>query len=386
MGGRINYFLFNKKSDYVRGFLQNMSVDKNGICVKENTNKIGVFISRLLDSQEVEMEWHRMLIREKGDGRTSFRLSVYAGNERTFLYDNQETDLEEFIRREDISPEKKKQYLSPWLQKQTVGSRDALLHEVRGRYLWFMIETYAQPGLYMLCDIQIYFPKQTWMEYLPEIYKKEDTESFLERYLGIFQTIYEDFNEQIRAVPWHLDMDTAQDEYLTWLSGLLGIEESYIWSKGQLRYLIRNAVSLYKGRGTRQGIMHFVELYTGESPFIVEYYQQRFFQNDRRYFEKLNRLYGSDAYTFTILVKEDAIDSLRQKKTLMKIIEDVKPAHMECNLVLLKPYLFLDRHSYLGINSVLGSYTRMVLDGHRAIPFAVLEQGKGKGTHNHEKF
>jgi len=51
-----------------------------------------------------------------------------------------------------------------------------------------------------------------------------------------------------------------------------------------------------------------------------------------------------------------------------------KPAHMECRIVALKPYIFLGQHSYLGINSVLGQYKAFQLDGLCAVPFSIVAE------------
>lgn len=378
MNNRLKYFIFNKESDYKRGYLQNMEVFENGICPKENSQKKGIFISRILDSHQVEMSWHRLRIRGDEKQQAAFRLSIYAGNEKSFIFRNHEIDLADFIKRDDLPLEEKQQCLSPWLQQQMSGQDDVLLHEVKGRYLWFMVEMYWQQDIKGLFDIQIFFPGHTWMEYLPEIYQQEDKDSFLERYLGIFQTIYEDFNEEIYEVQKKLDIETAQGDYLMWLAGWMGIEDSYIWSEKQLRQLLYKGVSLYKRRGTRQGIIDFVTLYTGESPFIVENHQLQYFKKDGRRFEQMKRLYGSDAYSFTVLVREEVIASLKKQKTLIKIIEDIKPAQMEWRLVILKPYLFTGRYSYTGINSILGKYASMALDGHVAVSFAVLEERRNQ--------
>lgn len=374
MNGRPKYFIFNKESDYRRGYLQNMTVERNGISAEKSSKKKGVFLSRILDSQEIEMNWHRLCIRGNEKQQTAFRLSVYAGNQKSFVFQGEETDLEEFICRKDVPLEEKLQCLLPWLQKQAVGQDDILLHEVKGRYLWFLVEMYWQHDMEKLYDIQVYFPKQSWIEYLPEVYQKEDKDSFLERYLGIFQTIYEDFNEEIWQVPQKLDMELVQGEYLIWLAEWLDIGESYIWSEEQLRRLLKHGVSLYKRRGTRQGIIDFVTLYTGEPPFIVENHQFKYLKKGRAYLEKMQRLYGSDPYSFTILVREEVLDSLWQQKTLIKIVEDIKPVQMDWQLVIIKPYIFVDQYSYIGINSVLGKYSVMVLDGHSAIPFVVLQE------------
>ena len=78
---------------------------------------------------------------------------------------------------------------------------DVLLHQVKGRYLWFKVILAGQKGREPeISRMQIYFPKDTWLKYLPEVYQNDvESASFLERYLAIFQSVYEDMTKRIRA-------------------------------------------------------------------------------------------------------------------------------------------------------------------------------------------
>ncbi|MFG6384519.1 MAG: hypothetical protein K1V96_09735, partial [Lachnospiraceae bacterium] len=51
--------------------------------------------------------------------------------------------------------------------------------------------------------------------------------------------------------------------------------------------------------------------------------------------------------------------------------EDMKPAHIEIHLIILKPYIYLNKNVYIGVNSVLGTYQVANLDGIAAIPSVV---------------
>ena len=44
-------------------------------------------------------------------------------------------------------------------------------------------------------------------------------------------------------------------------------------------------------------------------------------------------------------------------------------------LTVLKPYIFLNGHSYLGVNSVLGRYQAAALNGRSMVPFLSLGEG-----------
>lgn len=367
---RLGYFVFNKISDYRRGYLQNMELVDSGIRPGQQAGK-AAFISRVMDSREQQTVWHRMRI-HMGEVDTVFRLSVYATDEAFLRWQGEKVSLERFIHRTDITLEKKTETLAPLLQKKATGTDDVLLHEVKGRYLFFIIEMYRQQGDGTLSDIWISFPAYTWMRYLPEIYQSEDRQGFLERYLGIFQTMYEDLEEKIRMSADQFDMDTASAGDLQALAQWLDITETYVWSESQMRRLLKNAVSLYKRRGTRQGIIDFVALYTGEKPFLVEQHQLGRFRRNERLARTYERLYGKDPYTFTLMVRAETVPALWQQRALAGIMEEVKPAQMEMNLIVLKPYIFMDQYSYLGINSVLGRYTGLSLDGHSAVSFTVL--------------
>ncbi len=375
MESRRKYFIFNKESDYRRGYLWNMEVLENGIRVQQDIQGKGIFVSRILDSRQTEMHWHRLRFRGNEQQLAAIRLSIYAGNQRRFMFKGRDMDLEDFIRCGEVLWEEKLRCMNPWLQKQETGQDEMLLHEVRGRYLWFVVEMYPQQGMDGIHDIQVFFPGQSWIEYLPEIYQKEDKDTFLERYLGIFQTVYEDLDEEIRQASSRFDLEAAQGEDLIGLARWLGIENSYIWPEKKLRLLLGNGVSLYQRRGTRQGMIDFITLYMGEPPFLVENHRLQYFRKDRRRYERLLRLYGSEAYSFTVLVREEAAGTPGKQKALVQLIEEIKPVHMEWRLVILKPFLFADRYSYLGINSVLGKYRSLALDGHSVVSFTVLEGG-----------
>ena len=374
------YFIFNKPSDYRRGYLHQMTADTLGIGAQEAVRGRAVFISGVLDSREPEMMWHRRELKGNETGGAVFRLSVYTSNEPDFIYEKQKTEWADFISRGDISVEEKLRCMAPCLKKQADNADDMLLHEVKGRYLWLVIEMYRQQKEIRLRDIRLSFPGQSWMQYLPEIYQQEDYGGmFLQRYLGIFQTLYEDMGEKIRRSASLFDMETTERKFLDWLAQWLAIDESYIWSEQQLRCLLAEGITLYKRRGTRQGIMDFVALYTGEEPFVLENHQLQYFRSDRERLDRLQKLYGSNPYSFVVLVREQVLPSLQKQRTLHRIIEAVKPVQTEFHLIILKPYLFLGGHSYLGINSVLGRYTDMVLDGHSALSFTTLGSNRNGG-------
>lgn len=58
------------------------------------------------------------------------------------------------------------------LAKEIRGDEDVLLFDVRGRYLWFLLETGGPAGDFDgIREIRIDFPKQSWISWLPEVYQ-----------------------------------------------------------------------------------------------------------------------------------------------------------------------------------------------------------------------
>lgn len=371
---RLKYFLFHKALDYKRCFLQNMCYENGKLIASTHKMEQKSFlISRVLDSRETDMEWHRMFLQLDNHGDASYDITIYAANSIKRTIEDKESNLEDVIFDTNMDILQKKKIFRPYLQKTVRNTEDILLHEIKGRYLWFLIEVRLQTKQEIEFDrIQIYFPRQSWISYLPEVYQSEDKNMFMERFLAIYQTMHEELNNEIKNIPYLIDVENAEQEFLLWLAQWLDIAESYVWSKEQLRNLLKNAVRLYKMRGTCQAVREFIMLYTnGVEPYIVENFRIEQYKNKSNKV-LMERLYGNNPYQFQVIVKEENVPTIREYQTLTKIIDEVKPAYMELQLVVLKPYIFLDQHTYIGINTVLGEYRNLSLDGASMLSFSVL--------------
>ena len=370
------YFIWNKLSDFVRGSHYNMDASSSGIQLADIQQEEGYYYSRLLDSREKQMQWHRLLIEGDTISESSVRFWIYTSEHPTISYGDKELDLDTLLTDETISEKEKQTILQPYCVRILDNPKDCLLHDVQGRYLWFRIRFVTQSGHSpYITKIKLIFPKNTWLQYLPDIYQENgESASFVERYLGMFQSLYQDMTEAIRNVPQYLDADVVTGPFLEWLTSWISVEDSYLWNEEQLRYLLQHGIELYHKRGTVQYLEEMVRLYTGRTPFIVEQHELESYLDQSGYAEKLRILYGADSYTFTVIVDCEKQMSNRDYQVLTRIIEQAKPAHMESNIIVLEPYIFLDQHSYLGINSVLGRYGTLILDGQSSIPFAALTE------------
>jgi phage tail-like protein len=366
------YFVWNKESDFSRGWSNNLVWSEGSLKLK-SIHSAGVFFSHLLDSREKQSTWQRIRLRAKSPGDSSILVTFYASESRLIPTESGEMDLNTAIRLELDQEEKKRQFAG-FRVKTIYNPSDALLYEITGRFVWFCIELFGQGEESPILEhIRIDLPRTSWVGYLPEIYQSAPgSKAFLERYLCIFQSIYDDLEEEIKRLPARFDPDVAEGDFLQWLAEWLALEDGYMWKEDKLRYLLQNAMVLYAQRGTRRGISEIVALYIGETPYIVEQHQLEPFCQDPAISAHMRRLYGDSGFLFTVVVSERAVPDVATYRTLLKIIEHAKPAHMEVNVVVLKPYIFLDKYSYLGINSVLGQYRALQLDGYSALPFTGL--------------
>ncbi len=372
----LNYFIFNKAQDYRRGYMERMEYDADGLRPAQDGHERCAFLSRILDSREEQMNWHRLTMEYGGSGKVPVRISIYAWDEQELVWKGRRISLKELTADNGRSIEERREMMSPCLQKAADGTADILLHEVAGRYLWFLLEMYGQEEKSYINRIKISFPRQSWILQLPEIYRESDRKTmFLERYLALFQTMYEDLNDRIGGSALLLDVESTEREYLGFLARWLDIGSCDVWPEEKLRRLLRHGLALYRHRGTRQGLMDFIALYNGEVPFCAEHFQLEAYARDREYYDRLQALYGNRAEQVTVLVSDRVVPTTEAYKVLMKIIDEMKPAQTDVKLTVLRPYIFLNGHSYVGVNSVLGRYQTAALDGRSMVPF--LSVGKG---------
>lgn len=378
MRQKLKYFIFNKISDYEGGCMSHMLYDKDGIWadLSKGTGHSG-FISRILDSREDDTQWHRLVFQTIGGEEDPYLVTVFAGN-RLMLPDGR--DVPSLVADQTLSFEEKLSCMGSFIKKRSAGFSDMLLFEVRGRYLWIAVELFAQGSPPpKLGNFQVYFPKQSWMSYLPEVYQASDTNQFLERYLAVLQVLYESMNDRIRGIPGLLDVDKTGEENLVRLADWLDITGSHIWNSMQLRQLLKQAVQLYKMRGTREGIRRMIRLYTGGEAYIVERHQLEPYMEDESSKRVLTRLYGSSPDVVSVIVEKEYAPTRKAYHTLWCVIEEMKPAQIEVELVVLEPYMYLGGHTYMGINSAFGVYRDVRLDDQSMVSFSALRDERFAG-------
>ncbi|MCL4240939.1 MAG: hypothetical protein KJ048_06255 [Dehalococcoidia bacterium] len=158
--------------------------------------------------------------------------------------------------------------------------------------------------------------RSNYLEYLPGIYHDSD---FLGRFLLIFEHILSPIDRTIENIPDYFDPDLAPPDVVTWLGSWLGLVLDARWPDERRRDVVKAAPELFRWRGTRRGLSHFLRLYTGVEPEIIEP-SLRDVANDR-----------TRAYRFSVRIRVGRRSPL-SRQLVETIIETEKPAFAACSL------------------------------------------------------
>jgi phage tail-like protein len=147
------------------------------------------------------------------------------------------------------------------------------------RFLWLRVtlrsddRRRASPRL---AQVQAETVGESYMEYLPAVYRREDAQShFLERWLALFRAELGDLERGLDEMAAHFDPHTAPEDHLRWLASWLAFDPPQDMQGDELRALFSNVRGLYERRGTLAGLGDFIELYIGVRPQIFEAFRER---------------------------------------------------------------------------------------------------------------
>jgi phage tail-like protein len=308
---------------------------------------VGYYFSPAFDSTTASTQWHKVVLETDIPANTQVQVSYLIADDVTaFPVDVGPGDLETL---NDL----------PWSIPALVNPHDVLIRSAVGRYLWLRLQLIGQERLSpTVQSLQVYFPRTSYLRYLPAVYQEDPrSRDFLERFLSLFETLLAQLEGRIDHIVRYFDAsatDVVIGDFLRWLASWLAITVDENWSEDQRRALLQRAPALYKQRGTRAGIAEIIELFTGTQPFIVEQFQLRCAQ-DPAMQTLLAQLYGTDPYCFCVLLpaQPSTRDPTQTRQLVQRLVEAEKPAHTCAGILELQPWVYLDMHTYLGINTYL---------------------------------
>ncbi len=194
-------------------------------------------------------------------------------------------------------------------------------------------------------------------DYLPAIYQKQE---FGYRYLSVFTAMFQDLEERIQLSRRQLDPGAADPDMLRYLAHWLCAEENL--SEQELRDVLPQVIDEYETMYTVRGIQRTVKRLTGQIPVVIEHFQVD--PNDPTCGNpELNRrLYGDDPYRLFLLLPQGTFSNQRQIEVFLNRLREFIPAEVTPELVILKPGVQLDLHTYLGNNTRIGEHIAAVID------------------------
>lgn len=365
----------------------------------------GTYLSKPVDSQVQKTRWYRFMLEGSFPRGATVEFHYYISDE--FLDENKLRELPE-IKWEEGLPGSS--------VAQGEKKRDALFqtkHE--GRYLWFRITLVGTEKLSPeVSAVTIFFPKVSYLEYLPSVYSENPaSRDFLDRFLAIFESLFFEIDFTIDHLGRWFDAAGTPPEFLEWFSSWVAANQERgeritrkKVSEAKQREFISQAVSMYRKRGTRQGLEDLIFLYTGKKPIIIENLPagciKRRHGSENRKENKRNEsrkwdyskndspkktrnpeqkkflffppeearvklpggkgtcrrevplhdiLYGGENFSFVVLFEEKPEEA--ELELIKDIIEEEKPAYTTCRIKVLEPWFYLDGHTYLGKNTML---------------------------------
>ena len=177
--------------------------------------------------------------------------------------------------------------------------------------------------------------EKPYVEYLPAHYQKDEEKEVLSRYLSIFQEVMGDFEKKIEKSEIMLDPQKCDEEYLEWLSTLLGTTRDHRWEEQSWRNFLSELPELYKILGTKECMKRAIALYCDERPEIEEYFDGK-------------------PWTFCVHLSDKIIKNERDVEVIESIIEAFKPAHTNARL-----FIGYDEEAFMVGNSFLTLNTKI---------------------------
>jgi phage tail-like protein len=178
------------------------------------------------------------------------------------------------------------------------------------------------------------------LDYLPAVYHEDD---LMGRFLMLFESFWTPIEQQIDSLSYYFDPRLTPPDLLPWLASWIDLVLDERWPEHKRRRLLRSAVPLYRKRGTRQGLVEYLEIYTGQRPRIIEHRAHNLrLGPEARLGPGIALGTVNRPHTFTVILRlppispsqeeERARQELERQHKIEAIIEAEKPAHTAYNL------------------------------------------------------
>ena len=179
--------------------------------------------------------------------------------------------------------------------------------------------------------------KGSYLNHLPALYQADE---LMGRFLMLFESFWGPIEGQIDNEALYFDPRMTPPDFLPWLASWLNLVLDEYLPEERQRRLIRSAVSLYRRRGSRQGLIDYLEIYTGVRADITEHRAKDFrLGREARLGPGIALGKGNQPHAFTVTLRlppvvspagdenAQARQEAERRRTIEAIIEAEKPAH-----------------------------------------------------------
>lgn len=360
------YLIINRRSDFSRGMLVNLAFCGQGLRLeaKADIARGCAYLPRL-DGGQREFLWTRLDVMVS-EFEGFVRISAFATD--VDMMPGESCTVEEYLQDLYTPRNIKQSAVDPLYTTSFVGGKDVMLR-LRGRYLYVKVELVATSGQCpVLSQVRARVDGDHMLDYLPAVYQRNDEGGFLYRYLSLYDAVVKDLEERIEHFDENLDPDKAQGELLQYLAGWVGVDGEGMDDE-TLRSVMRTAVTDYERAQTPESIKRLTQRLTGARPILVEHFQVEPMQKSGADTALYLRLFGREENRFHLLLPEKCFASQEAAQEVLSRIMQQVPANVEAEMVLLKDSVYLDRHTYLGVNSVISGHTDAAIDRKAAIEY-----------------
>lgn len=335
-----------KKNRIERGWHPGFVLDGDGTLRLDPGEGVHMLYLRAVDGGEEGASWGRLRFRVSCPEDTVYYLYAAAFDQDSFYRREQPVRIEDFLCDRRESHEIKRQFMKEAGFLKFTNQKDVLLYELQGRNLYLVLEVQGM-GDFSMGQMRVDQQGDPFMNTFPEIYRERG--SFFHRYLSVFSSIYEDFQEEIDDLPKLLDLDTCPafllPVYASWLG--LRVGENFL-EEPVLRALVKEAFSLNRIKGTKAALLRIARIVLGEEVVVLERNVMSAHIRKEQ-LKQVNRLYGGTVHDVTILV-DQALTEVK-KSQLLFLLDQFRPIRSRIHVVCLKKTCVLDSYCYLDWNA-----------------------------------
>jgi phage tail-like protein len=337
--------------------------------------RLGQFETEAIDSGIEKCVWHRIQISGTVPTHSSLLIESASGETADISFDQAARCL-----------------------LTAASNPDCLVQSAPGRFLRLRLTLRSSgevtPSIH---SIKVQFPRESYLQYLPAVFREdEESRLFLDRFLSIFQTSFDDFDRRIDDLWYLFDPFAVPDRFLPWLEAWLALPIDPDLTPAKRRELLKSAFRNYLLRGTVKGLEQVIQDYTGVSSVrVLEHFRLRNWLSlaldaelcrgvrlwSRAYFGRLELGVSSTVGSFGLVgAPEPAMEPFdwganrfsvffpahpyRAEAITAKVqsvIDREKPAHAQATLCPVFPRLRVGTQASLGVDTFVAAIHPMVL-------------------------